>query len=299
MAQCGAPASVTVYPEQWRALGGPSGDLFQWQLSSSYFVRPPFFERHHSGAPFQIADARPLLVLGDAITTDHISPVGRISPASMAADYLRSRGVADRDLNTYAARRGNHDVMERGTFANDRLKNALVEGSEGPLTRHMPSGDVAHVHTVAERYRAEGHAAVVLAGQRYGSGSARDWAAKGSALLGIRVVIAESFERIHRSNLVRVGILPVLLNAVDMEQARKICTEKADVLIDIVQDQATPCIRSECSMIVKTSGALQRFRGMLAVETDAEVELLASGDLFRTSLSKVLARSQADVVSAL
>src|SRR5438128_4121768 len=156
-----------------------------------------------------IRGARVLAVLGDSITTDHISPAGSIKPQSPAGRYLVEHGVQPADFNSYGSRRGNHEVMLRGTFANIRLRNALAPGTEGSWTTHLPSGDVLSVYEAAERYRAEGVPLGVLAGKEYGSGSSRDWAAKGPALLGVRFVIAESYERIHRSNLVGMGILPL------------------------------------------------------------------------------------------
>jgi aconitate hydratase len=197
--------------ERWRALPIPDGDRYAWDPASTYVAKPPFFD----GLTFddrEIADivgARALVVLGDSVTTDHISPAGSIAAKSPAGAWLQERGVGPLEFNSYGARRGHHDVMMRGTFANIRLRNQLVDGKEGPLTVHLPSGDEGFIYDTAMRYQAEGVPLVALVGREYGSGSSRDWAAKGSALLGIKAVIAESYERIHRSNLVGMGILPV------------------------------------------------------------------------------------------
>jgi aconitate hydratase len=197
--------------ERWNALAVPEGELFAWDEASTYIRRPPFFEEMPIVAPplEDIRGARALLVLGDSVTTDHISPAGSIPVQSPAGRYLLACGVAPQDFNSYGARRGNHEVMVRGTFANIRLRNLLVPDLEGGWTVHLPDGARMTVFEAAERYRAENVPLLVIAGKEYGSGSSRDWAAKGPRLLGVRAVLAESFERIHRSNLVGMGILPV------------------------------------------------------------------------------------------
>jgi aconitate hydratase len=197
--------------ERWRALPIPAGDRYAWDEGSTYVARPPFFDGVGAEpAPLQdIVGARALAVLGDSVTTDHISPAGSISATSAAGRWLQERGVTPLEFNSYGARRGHHEVMMRGTFANIRLRNAMVPGREGPRTVHLPDGEELDIYDAAMRYRAEGVPLVVLAGREYGSGSSRDWAAKGTALLGVRAVIAESYERIHRSNLVGMGVLPL------------------------------------------------------------------------------------------
>jgi aconitate hydratase len=200
--------------ENWQKLPAPTGAMFEWNPESTYVREPPFFVdmAETPQPPADIEGSRCLAVLGDSITTDHISPAGNIARTSPAAAYLREHGVEERDFNTYGSRRGNHEVMMRGTFANIRLRNALAGGKEGGYTEHLPSGEVTSIYDAAVRYQAEGTPLVVLAGKEYGSGSSRDWAAKGTALLGVRAVIAESFERIHRSNLVGLGVLPLQLD---------------------------------------------------------------------------------------
>ena len=197
--------------ERWAALPAPAGDLFAWEASSTYVKHPPYFEGMTPEPP-PVADvkgARVLALLGDSITTDHISPAGSIKAQSPAGRYLVEHGVQPKDFNSYGSRRGNHEVMVRGTFANVRLKNLLAPGTEGGVTRHLPGGEQMSIFEASEKYQAEGVPLVVLAGKEYGTGSSRDWAAKGVSLLGVRVVIAESYERIHRSNLVGMGVLPL------------------------------------------------------------------------------------------
>jgi aconitate hydratase len=196
---------------RWRALPSTGGPLFAWDLASTYIREPPYFAsvEPQPTAWRDVHGARALVVLGDSVTTDHISPAGTILRDSPASRYLIERGVPPEDFNSFGARRGNHEVMVRGTFSNSRLRNQLTPGREGGWTRHLPSGEVLPVSEAAERYQAEGTPLVILAGQDYGAGSSRDWAAKGPALLGVRAVLAESFERIHRSNLIGMGVLPL------------------------------------------------------------------------------------------
>ncbi|MDP9483800.1 MAG: aconitate hydratase AcnA, partial [Chloroflexota bacterium] len=204
-------ATVFEGDDRWRALPIPAGDRFAWDPASTYIARPPFFDGL-GPQPQPIADivgARVLALLGDSVTTDHISPAGSIAPRSPAGQWLQAHGVGPLEFNSYGARRGHHEVMIRGTFANIRLRNGLVPGREGPYTVHLPDGEEAFIYDAAQRYGTGSVPLLVLAGREYGSGSSRDWAAKGTALLGVRAVIAESFERIHRSNLVGMGVLPL------------------------------------------------------------------------------------------
>jgi len=197
--------------ERWQALKVPTGDRFAWDATSTYIRNPPFFDDlTPQPAPLKdMAGARVLALLGDSITTDHISPAGSIKKDSPAGTYLIAHGVQPSDFNSYGARRGNHEVMMRGTFANVRLRNLLAPGTEGGWTTHQPSDEVMTIYDASVQYRTEGVPLMVIAGKEYGSGSSRDWAAKGTLLLGVRAVIAESFERIHRSNLVNMGVLPL------------------------------------------------------------------------------------------
>ena len=204
-------AAVFAGDERWQSLATPAGDTFTWEPGSTYVRRPPYFEEmdREPGPLRDIDRARVLALLGDSVTTDHISPAGTIRADSPAGRYLTGHGVQPGDFNSYGSRRGNHEVMIRGTFANIRLRNQLAPGTEGGYTRHLPSGDQMTIFDAATRYAAEHVPLLVIAGQEYGSGSSRDWAAKGTALLGVRAVIATSFERIHRSNLIGMGVLPL------------------------------------------------------------------------------------------
>jgi 3-isopropylmalate dehydratase small subunit len=210
-------ASVFDGDANWNAVATPHGETFTWDDKSTYVKNPPYFEGMSAtpGTPQNIKGARVLAMLGDSVTTDHISPAGNIAPNSPAAKYLESLGVERKDFNSYGARRGNHEVMMRGTFANIRLKNLLLPGTEGGVTVHLPSGLEMSIYDAAMKYQAEKTPLVILAGQEYGAGSSRDWAAKGTALLGVKAVIAESYERIHRSNLIGMGVAPLQFYAGD------------------------------------------------------------------------------------
>ncbi len=204
-------ADVFTGDEHWRALPIPEGDLYAWDAKSTYIKHPPYFE-NMPVKPVALGDLhgmRALAVLGDSVTTDHISPAGSIQPDSPAGKYLIEHGVQPKDFNSYGARRGNHEVMMRGTFANIRLRNLLAPGTEGGWTLHQPGGEKMSIYDAAMKYREEHVPLIIFAGKEYGSGSSRDWAAKGTILLGVRAVLAESFERIHRSNLVGMGVLPL------------------------------------------------------------------------------------------
>jgi aconitate hydratase len=207
-------AAVSEGPEEWQSTVAPSGVLFDWEGDSTYIRKPPFFDGLEAGpppAPRDIVNARVLALLGDSVTTDHISPAGDIEADSPAGRYLQENGVSVRDFNSYGSRRGNHEVMMRGTFANVRLKNRLAPGTEGGWTRHLPGGAVMSIYEASMKYQKDDVPLIVLAGKEYGTGSSRDWAAKGTSLLGVRAVITASFERIHRSNLIGMGILPLEL----------------------------------------------------------------------------------------
>ena len=210
-----AYADVFDGDERWHSLEVPTGRRYAWDDISTYVHRPPFFDGMPADpAPLtDVLGARCLAMLGDSVTTDHISPAGSIKADGPAGRWLLEHGVEPADFNSYGARRGNHEVMVRGTFANIRLRNRLAPGTEGGVTRHLPSGEELSIYDASMRYAAEGVPLVILAGKEYGSGSSRDWAAKGTALLGVRAVLAESFERIHRSNLIGMGVLPLQFDA--------------------------------------------------------------------------------------
>ena len=204
-------ASVFEGDERWKSMDTPTGEMFAWSDESTYVQNPPYFEGMTMDLPEigAIKGARCLARLGDSVTTDHISPAGAIKPDSPAGQYLQEHGVSPVDFNSYGSRRGNHEVMMRGTFANVRIKNEMAEGTEGGFTTHVGSGEVMPIYDAAMKYKEEGTPLIVLAGKEYGTGSSRDWAAKGTLLLGVKAVITESFERIHRSNLVGMGVLPL------------------------------------------------------------------------------------------
>jgi aconitate hydratase len=226
-------AQVFTGDERWKLLPVLEGNLYEWDPDSTYVREPPFFQ-DLSSEPAPIGDitgARVLVKLGDSITTDHISPAGSIPKDSPAGRYLVEHGVQRQDFNSYGARRGNHEVMMRGTFGNIRLRNELTPDREGDWTVHRPSGEVMRIFDASERYRQEGVPLLVIAGKEYGSGSSRDWAAKGPMLLGVKAVIAESFERIHRSNLVAMGVLPLQFSSGDTRESLGLAgTETYDVV---------------------------------------------------------------------
>jgi aconitate hydratase len=216
-------ATVFDGDHRWKSLDTPTGKTFEWDAQSTYVRKPPYFDGMPAN-PTPVTDisgARVLAILGDSVTTDHISPAGNIRADSPAGKYLEAHNVARADFNSYGSRRGNHEVMIRGTFANIRLKNLLLDGVEGGFTRNfLNGGNQETIYDASIAYQSAGVALVILAGKEYGSGSSRDWAAKGTALLGVRAVIAESFERIHRSNLIGMGVLPLQFN--DGESAKSL-----------------------------------------------------------------------------
>lgn len=226
---------------EWKAIAAPTGSRYVWDDKSTYVKHPPYFEGMSKTAPGvkPIAKARVLGMFGDSITTDHISPAGSIAEKSPAGVWLKSLGVEKKDFNSYGARRGNHEVMMRGTFANIRLKNDLTAGMEGWWTRTAPNAEPTSFYEASMAYQAAGTPLVIIAGKEYGTGSSRDWAAKGTALLGVRAVIAESFERIHRSNLVGMGVIP--LEFVNGETRQSLgLTGFEEITIEGMSDQMSP-----------------------------------------------------------
>ena len=282
-------ASVFEGDERWRALPIPEGDRYAWEPGSTYIANPPFFSGLTAQpAPLRDIDgARVLAVLGDSVTTDHISPAGSIAPWSPAGQWLQEQGVGPVDFNSYGARRGHHEVMMRGTFANIRLRNKLVEGKEGPYTLHLPDGAESFIYDAAMRYRDEGVPLLILAGKEYGSGSSRDWAAKGTTLLGIRAVIAESYERIHRSNLVGMGVLP--LQFLDGESAASLgLTGREAFTITGIADIAP---RQVVTVIARSDedGSERRFRAIARLDGPIEVEYLRQGGILPAVLRRLAA----------
>ena len=272
--------------ERWAALPTPAGPVFEWDPDSTYVREPPYFlERVAAAAGSRIEGARILVKVGDSITTDHISPAGSIRADSPAGRYLQDRGVSPGDFNSYGARRGNHEVMMRGTFANVRLRNDLAPGTEGPWTTHLPSGETTTVFDAAMRYRDEGVALGVVAGKEYGSGSSRDWAAKGPRLLGVRFVLAESFERIHRSNLVGMGVLPLQFEAGDGAAARGL-TGRETYSVRGLEEGIVPRSRATVE-VVREDGSGEAFPVIVRVDQPAEVAAFEHGGILPMVLEEM------------
>jgi len=272
----------------WNAIQAGEGELYQWDENSTYIQEPPFFEnlRREVGHIQDIHGARVLALLGDSITTDHISPAGAIPADSPAGRYLLERGVSVRDFNSYGSRRGNDRVMTRGTFANIRLKNRLLPGVEGGVTLHLPDGEQMSIYDAAMKYKEEGVPLIIIAGKEYGTGSSRDWAAKGTLLLGVRAVIAESFERIHRSNLVGMGVLP--LQFMPGENADLLGLDGREIyhiegLTDDMPPQSQVTVRAE-----KEQGAQVVFKAIARLNTPIEMEYYRNGGILHTVLRRLL-----------
>ena len=273
-------------PPEWQKISGSEGDLYQWDLTSTYVQEPPFFvDMPAEPAPIQgIEGARCLVSVGDSTTTDHISPAGSIKANSPAGRYLQAQGVKPEDFNQYGARRGNDRVMTRGTFANIRLKNLMVPGTEGGVTVHYPGGEQTSIYEAAMKYRDEGTPLVVLAGAEYGTGSSRDWAAKGTYLLGVRAVIATSFERIHRSNLVGMGVLPLQFREGESRESLGLDgTEIFDISLD---DRLVPRQAVEV-MARKPDGEVVHFVTTCRIDTPVEVVYYRNGGILHTVLRQL------------
>ncbi len=274
--------------ETWNAIPSTEGDVYQWDNSSTYIHEPPFFVDmpRQPEAVKPIKGARALALLGDSITTDHISPAGDIAEDSPAGRYLKANGIEKPDFNTYGTRRGNHEVMIRGTFANIRLRNQLVPGSEGGVTMHLPDGEVMSIYDASEKYIAEGTPLVVLAGAEYGTGSSRDWAAKGTLLLGVKAVIAKSYERIHRSNLVMMGVLPLQFkNGEDVKSLGLTGRETFDIVG--ISGELSP--KQDVQVIATTAdGSTKEFTVTARLDTEVEVEYYRNGGILQTVLRKFL-----------
>jgi aconitate hydratase len=275
-------ADVFTGDDTWRSLPVPDGELFAWDPGSTY-VRLPTYFGGMPPAPTAVEDfsgARCLVSVGDSVTTDHISPAGAIKPDSPAGRYLTQHGVERREFNSYGSRRGNHEVMVRGTFANVRLRNLLVPGSEGTWTVHLPSGDGTTIFEAAERYREEGVPLIVLAGKEYGSGSSRDWAAKGPKLLGVRAVIAESYERIHRSNLLMMGVLPLQFRPGESTESLGLTGHEEYAISGIENGDAN-------EVVVQAND--KEFRAIVRLDTPREREYLRHGGILPYVLRRLLA----------
>lgn len=265
--------------DRWKALPSPTGQIFSWDNSSTYVKNPPYFEgMGRKPTPLvDISGARVLAVLGDSVTTDHISPAGSIPKDSPAGKYLQDHRVEQKDFNSYGARRGNDDVMVRGTFANIRLKNQLASGTEGGYTLHLPDKTPTTIYEASVQYRKEGIPLIVIAGKEYGSGSSRDWAAKGPALLGVRAVLAESYERIHRSNLVGMGILPLQFNAGETRETLKLTGEELYTIEGIAKELRPKKVIQV--NVLDGSGKSKTFAAIIRIDTPEEVEYYRNGGI--------------------
>jgi len=283
-------ADVFAGDDRWRSLPTPEGETFAWDVDSTYVRKPPYFEGM-AQVPAPVGDiqgARVLAKLGDSVTTDHISPAGSIKPESPAGRYLAEHGVSRKDFNSYGSRRGNHEVMIRGTFANIRLRNQLVPGVEGGVTVNHLTGEQTTIYDAAEAYAAAGVPLVVLGGKEYGSGSSRDWAAKGTSLLGVRAVITESFERIHRSNLIGMGVLPLQFPAGETADSLGLDgTETFDIVgVEALNDGVTP--GTVAVTATKPDGSVTSFDAVVRIDTPGEADYYRNGGILQYVLRSLV-----------
>jgi aconitate hydratase len=274
--------------EHWRSLPNTEGELFKWDPNSTYIQEPPFFQNMPL-EPEPVKDirgGRVLAMLDDSITTDHISPAGSFAPTSPAGTYLIEHGVEKRDFNTYGARRGNHEVMVRGTFGNIRLHNRLTPDKEGYYTVHLPDGEQTTIYEASERYQKEGVPLLVIAGKEYGSGSSRDWAAKGPLLLGVRAAIAESFERIHRSNLVGMGILPLQFKQGENKESLGL-TGREEYDIEGFEKDLKPH-QEVIVKVTREDGSTFSFQTVARLDSPIDVTYYKNGGILLTVLRRLM-----------
>ncbi|KRW92607.1 aconitate hydratase [Alicyclobacillus tengchongensis] len=284
--------SVFTNNERWNALDTPDGDLYVWDEQSTYIQEPPFFVGLTPDVPDieEIRGARVLAYLGDSVTTDHISPAGSIAQSSPAGQYLKSHGVEPYDFNSYGSRRGNHEVMMRGTFANIRIRNRVAPGTEGGYTTYFPTNEVMPIYDAAMQYQQNGQPLVVIAGKEYGTGSSRDWAAKGTYLLGVRAVIAESFERIHRSNLVGMGVLPLEFQAGESAESLGLTGRETFSILGLTNElepRSTVDVKVE-----REDGSTFTFKANVRLDSDIEVEYYRNGGILQTVLRNFVREEQ-------
>jgi aconitate hydratase len=284
-------ANVFLGDANWGAIKTPAGKIYAWDGKSTYVKNPPYFDgMTMTPAPLSdIKGARALAVLGDSVTTDHISPAGNISKSSPAARYLLAQGVQPADFNSYGARRGNHEVMMRGTFANIRLRNLLLPGTEGGVTLHIPSGEQMSIFDASVKYKAANTALVILAGKEYGTGSSRDWAAKGTMLLGVKAVIAESFERIHRSNLIGMGVLPLQFKEGQSTQSLGLTGKETFEIVGLNRGAA-----KFVTVIAKSDdGKATEFQTRLRIDTPKELDYYQHGGILQYVLRQLATATKA------
>jgi aconitate hydratase len=284
-------ANVFVGDAHWNSIKTPAGKIYAWDGKSTYVKNPPYFDGMTMTPPpvGDIKGARVLAVLGDSVTTDHISPAGNISKSSPAAKFLVAQGVQAADFNSYGARRGNHEVMMRGTFANIRLRNLLLPGTEGGVTVHIPSGDSMSIFDASVKYKADRTPLVILAGKEYGTGSSRDWAAKGTMLLGVKAVIAESFERIHRSNLIGMGVLPLQYKDGQSTQSLGLTGKESFEIVGLNQGAA------KVVKVIATAddGKKTEFEARLRIDTPKELDYYQHGGILQYVLRQLAAANKA------
>jgi aconitate hydratase len=283
-------ADVFTGDAQWQAITVPEADTYAWQADSTYIQHPPFFEQIDQSPPHvgDIHQARILALLGDSVTTDHISPAGNIKAGSPAGRYLREQGVEASDFNSYGSRRGNHQVMMRGTFANIRIRNEMLDGQEGGNTLHIPSGEQLSIYDAAMRYQAEGTPLVVIAGKEYGTGSSRDWAAKGTNLLGVKAVLAESFERIHRSNLIGMGVLALQFKDGLDRRTLKLTGRETLAITGLDGVELRPLMPLGVE-ITRENGTQEHVEVLCRIDTLNEVEYFKAGGILHYVLRQMIA----------
>ena len=276
--------------EQWQAIEVPQAATYVWQDDSTYIQHPLFFDDIAGPLPVieDVHRARVLALLGDSVTTDHISPAGNIKADSPAGRYLRQQGVEPRDFNSYGSRRGNHQVMMRGTFANIRIRNEMLGGEEGGFTLHVPTDEKMPIYDAAMRYQAERTPLVVIAGQEYGTGSSRDWAAKGTNLLGVKAVIAESFERIHRSNLVGMGVLPLQFKNAQSRKTLNLTGKEVLDISGLTQADLQPGMNLNLT-ITREDGSREVIEVLCRIDTLNEVEYFKAGGILHYVLRQLIA----------
>jgi aconitate hydratase len=290
--------------ERWNSFNIPASDLFAWDPDSTYVRHPPYFQgmtREEPATVPEITGARVLAVLGDSVTTDHISPAGSIRRSSPAGAYLLEHGVEQKDFNSYGARRGNHEVMVRGTFANVRLRNRLAPGTEGGFTTYLETDEVMPIYDASVKYQEAGAPLIVLAGKEYGSGSSRDWAAKGPQLLGVRAVIAQSYERIHRSNLIGMGVLPLQFKAEESADELGLTGHETFDILGLPEAIRTGLAggRDLTVRATRADGVTQEFTATVRIDTPQELLYYRNGGILQYVLRQLLAgKEEPTVLSA-
>jgi aconitate hydratase len=289
--------NVLAFNERWNEIQIAEDQIYNWDKDSTYIQSPPFFADFSQEVPgiHPIKGARLLALLGDSVTTDHISPAGAIKPDSPAGKFLQEKGVKVRDFNSYGSRRGNHEVMMRGTFANIRIRNRLAPGTEGGVTTYLPTGEVMSIYDAAMKYKEEGIPLMIIGGKEYGTGSSRDWAAKGTLLLGVKAVIAESYERIHRTNLVCMGVLPLQFEE-EMGADTLGITGEETFDIPELTDRVQPRQKIEVHAM-RPDGSTFTFKCTVRLDTDVEIDYYKNGGILQLVLRKLITDKQPSLSS--